>query len=264
MKSQLVVVGAGGRMGKRLVAMAAESQQFDLVGAIDAAGHPQIGKDAGLVAGIDPMQIYLTDVFPDTADVVIDFSLPQATDKTLVFCRQNEVSLVLGTTGLNDRQKNDLKTLTKLVPVVQATNMSVGMNALFALVGKVANMLGEDYDIEIVEHHHRFKKDAPSGTALSLAENICEETGRTSDDVIFGRSGSEALRDKKSIGIHAVRAGDTVGIHSVIYGTLGETVTLSHTAHSRDNFVRGALRAAGWVIKRSPGLYSMRDVLGFK
>ena len=108
MKSQLVVVGAGGRMGKRLVAMAAESQQFDLVGAIDAAGHPQIGKDAGLVAGIDPMQIYLTDVFPDTADVVIDFSLPQATDKTLVFCRQNEVSLVLGTTGLNDRQKNDL------------------------------------------------------------------------------------------------------------------------------------------------------------
>lgn len=264
MKSKLVVVGAGGRMGKRLMALAAESDSFNLVGAIDAAHHPESGKNAGQMAGIDPLNISLSDTFPDKADVVIDFSLPQATDKTLAFCRQQKVSLVLGTTGLDNRQKNDLEALSAHVPVVQATNMSVGMNALFALVGKVAKMLGEDYDIEIVEQHHRFKKDAPSGTALSLAEHICGETERTSDCLTQGRSGSNALRAKGSIGMHAVRAGDIVGIHSVIFSTLGETVTLNHTAHHRDTFVHGALRAAGWVTKQSPGLYSMRDVLGIK
>jgi 4-hydroxy-tetrahydrodipicolinate reductase len=143
--------------------------------------------------------------------------------------------------------------------------MSVGMNTLFSLVGKLASMLGDDYDIEIVEQHHRFKKDAPSGSALTLAENICKATGkRYPDSLTYGRQGKDTQRDKGQIGIHAVRAGDIVGIHSAIFSTLGETVTLNHTAHSRDTFARGALRAAKWLVGKKPGLYSMADVLGLK
>jgi 4-hydroxy-tetrahydrodipicolinate reductase len=139
------------------------------------------------------------------------------------------------------------------------------MNLLFSLVGKVAAMLGEDYDIEIVEQHHRFKKDAPSGSALTLAQKICEATGRDYPGCLtHGRAGKDALRIKGAIGMHAVRAGDITGIHSVIYGTQGETITLNHTAHSRDIFVRGALRAAEWIIAKPPAVYSMSDVLGIK
>jgi 4-hydroxy-tetrahydrodipicolinate reductase len=143
--------------------------------------------------------------------------------------------------------------------------MSVGMNVLFALVGKAAAMLGEDYDIEIVEEHHRFKKDAPSGSALTLAQKICDATGRPYPaSLTHGRSGKDALRKKGEIGMHAIRAGDITGVHSVIYGTLGETITLNHTAHSRDTLVRGALRAAEWLVHKPPALYSMFDVLGIK
>jgi len=142
--------------------------------------------------------------------------------------------------------------------------MSVGMNVMFNLVGKVATMLGEEYDIEIVEQHHRFKKDAPSGSALTLAENICKETGRDiGKTFVHGREG-ESLRQKGTVGMHAVRAGDIIGVHSVIFGTLGETVTLNHTANSRDTFVRGALKAAKWLVGKEPGLYSMADVLGIR
>jgi 4-hydroxy-tetrahydrodipicolinate reductase len=143
--------------------------------------------------------------------------------------------------------------------------MSVGMNVLFALAGKVASMLGDEYDTEIIEQHHRFKKDAPSGSALTLAENICKAIGKKFPDCITcGRSGKDALREEGSIGVHAVRAGDITGKHDVIFSTLGETVTLSHAAHSRDTFARGALRAAHWLVGKKPGLYSMTDVLGFE
>ena len=141
--------------------------------------------------------------------------------------------------------------------------MSVGMNVLFSLVGKTAKMLGDEYDIEIVEEHHRFKKDAPSGSALTLAENICKATERDyPESIIYGRKGEEALREKGEIGIHAVRAGDIAGIHSVKFGTLGETVTLGHDAHNRDGFAGGALKAAAWLIGKKPGQYTMADVLG--
>jgi 4-hydroxy-tetrahydrodipicolinate reductase len=143
--------------------------------------------------------------------------------------------------------------------------MSIGMNVLFSIVGQTAAMLGDDYDIEIIEQHHRFKKDAPSGSALTLAENICKATGKKyPDSLTFGRSGKDAARQKDTIGVHAVRAGDIVGDHSVIFSTLGETVTLNHTAHSRDGFARGALRAAQWLTGKTAGLYSMADVLGLK
>lgn len=258
MAGRLVVIGAGGRMGQRIMAMAQETSGLRLVGAVDVSTHPSQGTQVA-------PDVTLSDQFPEMADIVIDFSLPEGTDKTLAFCAAYNAALVLGTTGLSESQKVALNTLSQQVPVVQATNMSVGMNTLFATVGKIAKMLGDNYDIEIVEQHHRFKKDAPSGTALSLAESICEDTDRDlGQSLVHGREGKDALRQKGDIGMHAVRAGDIVGIHSVIYSTQGETITINHTAHSRDTFVGGALRAAQWLIGKAPGAYSMRDVLGIK
>ncbi|MHC5157494.1 MAG: 4-hydroxy-tetrahydrodipicolinate reductase [Planctomycetota bacterium] len=263
MKPVLIINGAAGRMGKRIVALAYEGQQFNIVGAADYAEHPDLGKDAGVLAGVESINVDLSANFPDSADVMIDFSLPQAADKTIDYCSKNNIALVMGTTGLSDSQLAKLKDASGKIAIVQATNMSLGMNLLFATVGKVAKALGEPYDIEIVEAHHRFKKDAPSGTALSLAEHICEETGRDyPGTLVHGREGKEATRKEGTIGMHAIRAGDIVGEHSVIYSTLGETVTISHSAHTRDTFVRGALRAAEWITSQKPGLYNMQDVLG--
>lgn len=265
MKPKLVVIGAAGRMGERILWLAAESGQFDVVAAVERQGHPDIGKDAGLVAGAEPMNVKLGSAYPAAADVAIDFSQAAATDNSIDYCTENDVALVLGTTGLSEEQRQRIKAASKKIPVLYATNMSVGMNVLFSLVGKVATMLGEEYDIEIIEQHHRFKKDAPSGTALTLAENICRAAGRDFSGVlVHGRSGKDAAREKGTIGVHAIRAGDITGIHSIIFGTLGETVTLSHTAHSRDTFARGALRAAQWLVGKNPGLYSIADVLGIK
>jgi len=264
MKTKLVVVGAGGRMGKRIIALAVESGEFDIAGAVEIQGHPDIGKDAGLNAGAGSVDVKLADMFGDGGEVVIDFSLPEAADKTVDYCLKNKVALVSGTTGLSIKQREKFDAASKEIPIIYGTNMSVGMNVMFNVVGKVATKLGEEYDIEIVEQHHRFKKDAPSGSALTLAENICKETGRDVDKtLVHGREG-ESLRQKGTVGMHSVRAGDIIGVHSVIFGTLGETVTLNHTANSRDTFVRGALKAAKWLVGKEPGLYSMADVLGIE
>ncbi|MCL5281631.1 MAG: 4-hydroxy-tetrahydrodipicolinate reductase [Planctomycetes bacterium] len=265
MKPKLVVIGAAGRMGRRIVALATESNRFDIVGAIENEGHPEIGKDAGLTAGIGSLNVPLGNSWPAEANIAIDFSLPEAADRTLQQCIARGAALVLGTTGLTATQQEAVKTAAKRIPILYGTNMSVGMNVLFSIVGKVAALLGEDYDIEIVEEHHRFKKDAPSGSALTLAQNICKATNRPyPDSLIYGRSGKEALRQKGEIGMHAVRAGDITGVHSVLYSALGETITLNHTAHSRDTLVRGALRAAEWILGKPPALYSMADVLGIE
>jgi len=257
MASRLVIVGAAGRMGRRLITLGAEQESLEVVGAVDDPAHPDQGKD------ICGKGVTVSDSFPPQADVVIDFSLPEAATRTLTFCREQQAALVMATTGLSADHLAALHQLAEQVPVVQATNMSVGMNVLFALVGKAAAMLGIDYDIEIVEQHHRFKKDAPSGTALTLAETICHATDRPYPaSLVHGRSGNDALRQPGDIGMHAVRGGDIAGVHSVQYSTLGETVTLHHTAHSRDVFAHGALRAATWVVQQQPGLYSMREVLG--
>jgi 4-hydroxy-tetrahydrodipicolinate reductase len=253
-------------MGQRILALAVESGQFDIVAAVERPGHPDMGKDAGLAAGAKPIKVMLTHAYPATAaEVAIDFSQPEAVEKTIAYCLENGVALVCGTTGLNDRQRAQMKAAAGKIPVLYATNMSVGMNVLFALVGKVASSLGDDYDIEIIEQHHRFKKDAPSGSALTLAENICKSMGFDFPEALVdGRSGKDALRQKGTIGMHAVRAGDITGVHSVIFGTPGETITLNHTANSRDTFARGALRAATWLVGKKPGSYSMADVLGQK
>jgi len=265
MAIKLIVIGAAGRMGGRILQLALEDGGFDIVAAIETRGHPDIGKNLSLKGAKGPINIKLAESFPDAADVVIDFSMPDATAKTIDYCLGNSVPVVLGTTGLSDKQQEKLKSASEEIPILYATNMSVGMNVLFSIVGKVAERLGPEYDIEIVEQHHRFKKDAPSGTALTLAERICRRTGRDfPGSVIYGRYGKDALRKKGDIGIHAVRAGDITGIHTVTFGTTGETVTISHSAGSRDTFVPGALRAAKWIVGKKPALYSMADVLDIK
>lgn len=259
MKPKLVVIGAAGRMGKRILALAAESGHFNIVGAVEREGHPELGKDASALAGIGPLDVELVQLYPypADADVAIDFSLPVAAVRTIDYCLEANVALVLGTTGLSDEQHKKVKEASERIPILYATNMSVGMNVLFSLVGKLASMLGEEYDVEIVEQHHRFKKDAPSGTAITLAEKIHEATGKG-----WTGAGRDIVRKSGAIGIHSVRAGDITGVHSVIYSTLGETITVTHTAHSRDTFARGALQAARWLVEQNPGLYSMADVLG--
>ncbi len=252
-------------MGKRIIALALEAGRFDIVAAVEKPGHPDIGKDAGIIAGVRQLGIKVAGSLTGIADVVVDFSLSEAADRTIDYCAGSKTTLVLGTTGLSDSQQDKVKAASSKIPIVCATNMSVGMNTLFSLVGRVASMLGDEYDIEIIEQHHRFKKDAPSGSALTLAQNICNATAKPyPDSLTCGRHGKDAQRQKDKIGIHAVRAGDITGVHSVIFSTLGETVTLNHTAHSRDTFARGALRAAAWLLDKKPGLYSMADVLGIK
>jgi 4-hydroxy-tetrahydrodipicolinate reductase len=250
-------------MGRRIISLSIDAGWFDIIAAVETKGHPDIGKDAGLVASAKQINVKLDSAYPAGADVAIDFSQPTAADKTIDYCLKSGTALVLGTTGLAEKQLEKIKTASAKIPVIYGTNMSVGMNVLFSLAGSLAAMLGDEYDTEIIEQHHRFKKDAPSGSAMTLAENICEATGKKFPDcIVHGRSGKDALREKGTIGMHAVRAGDIVGVHSVIFSTLGETVTLSHTAHSRDTFALGALRAARWLVGKKPGLYSMADVLG--
>ncbi|MDD5065158.1 MAG: 4-hydroxy-tetrahydrodipicolinate reductase [Phycisphaerae bacterium] len=263
MRPKLIIVGAAGRMGRRIISLNIDAGWFDIIAAVETKGHPDIGKDAGLAASAGPINVKLDSAYSAGADVAIDFSQPAAADGTIDYCLKGGAALVLGTTGLTEKQREKIKTASAKIPVIYGTNMSIGMNVLFSLVGKVASMLGDEYDTEIIEQHHRFKKDAPSGSALTLAENICKATGKKFPDcLVHGRSGKDTIRQKGAIGMHAVRAGDVVGIHSAIFSTLGETVTLNHTAHSRDTFAAGALRAARWLVGKKPGLYSMADVLG--
>ena len=265
MKPQLVLTGAAGRMGRRILALAVESQDFTIAAAIDRKDHPDMGKDAGLLAGIEAINVPLSAAFPKEADVMIDFSSPEAADFHIQHCLDNRTALVLGTTGLSPSSAEKASDAARSIPVVMAANMSVGMNLLFSIIGKMAATLGEAYDIEIVEHHHRFKRDSPSGTAIGLASSIASATGlKYPECLVHGRSGKDVPRQAKTIGMHAVRAGDIVGYHEVVFSTLGETVMISHRAHSRDVFVHGALRAARWLIAKQPGLYSMQDVLGLK
>ena len=260
--TKIAITGAGGRMGGRIAALAlAEPKRFQVVSAMEAPAHKAMGSDVGAVAAGSPCGLAISESLQGSPDAIIDFSTPEATLKWLGVARQRKTPIVVGTTGLTESLLAELADAASQIAVVQAPNMSVGMNLLFRIVGEVAKALGADYDIEIAETHHRFKKDAPSGTALGLARSICAATGRKLDEALV--HGREGLSPRKAgeIGMHAIRVGDTVGEHSVYFGNLGETVTISHSAHTRDTFARGALRAAEWVAGRKPGLYTMQDVL---
>jgi len=259
---KLAVNGAAGRMGRRIVALAVESGVFEVVSAAEHPEHPQLGRDAGTLAGGEPLGVPVTEAL-GPADVIVDFSLPAGTVRAAEFAAANGVPLVVGTTGLGPAEKEKLAAAAQRTAVLVAANMSLGVNLLFKLVSEVATCLGEEYDIEIVETHHRFKKDAPSGTALELARRIAQAKGWVFPGCLrHGREGGDARRSAGTLGMHAVRLGDTVGVHSVLFGSLGETVELKHTAHTRDTFARGALRAARWLAGRPAGSYSMSDVLG--
>jgi 4-hydroxy-tetrahydrodipicolinate reductase len=195
-------------------------------------------------------------------DVLIEFTRPAGTMHWLEYCLTCRRAIVIGTTGHNREQLDAIERAAAIIPVLKASNMSVAMNLMFRLVAQVAAALGDDYDIEIVESHHRFKADAPSGTAITLRDCIVKATGRDSDrDVVYGRHGDTGQRPPRQIGMHALRVGDTVGDHEVHFGTLGETLTIRHSAHTRDTFALGALRAAAWLAGKPPGRYDMQDVL---
>ncbi len=260
----LAISGAAGRMGRRLIALAAEQPDlFTLAAALDAPHSPSQNLDAGTVAGVAPLGVPISAQLQTTPQVAIDFSAPAATRTLLAQCVARKIAMVIGTTGLTADDQKAIDDAAKSIAILQATNTGVGVNVLLGLVAQAARQLGDAYDIEIIEAHHNLKKDAPSGTALSLAEAAATATGRDIDSaLVHGRQGHDALRKKGTIGMHAVRMGDVVGEHTVYFATSGERIELRHVATNRDTFARGALRAAAFVARKTPGRYTMRDVLG--
>jgi 4-hydroxy-tetrahydrodipicolinate reductase len=258
----IAIHGAAGRMGKRLLALASEDARLRVVAALEQPGHPSLGQDAGSLAGISPLSVPLHHELSARPQVLIDFSLPAGTRRVLELCVAQRIALVIGTTGLTSDDHAAIDQAGKTIAVLQAPNMSLGVNLLFALAAKAAATLGDDYDIEIVEAHHRFKKDAPSGTALGLAQAICDATGKDMDnDLVHGRHGEDVPRQPGKIGMHALRLGDVVGRHTAHFATLGEELQLTHIASNRDVFVAGALRAAHWLADKPAGRYHMTDML---
>ncbi len=265
----IVIAGAAGRMGKRLIDLVNAQEEAQVVGALEYSEHPFLGRDAGEVAGIGLLDVPLVGSFVGLssckADVMIDFTAPQATLANLEWAQTESVAMVIGTTGMSESEREQISLAAKKIPVVFAPNMSVGVNVLFKIAAEVAAILGEDFDVEILEAHHRLKKDAPSGTAVRLGEIVAETLGRDyPQDAVFARQGFTGERTQREIGMQTLRAGDIVGEHTVMFGGMGERLELIHRAHSRDNFAAGAVRAALWLEGRAPGLYDMQDVLGFR
>lgn len=266
--TKVIVTGATGRMGSRITALAKDYHDLKLIGAIERKGHDAIGKDIGTIVGIGETNVKLTDKLEDiidNCDVIIDFTSINATHQHIKLASERKKTMVIGTTGFSKEELEPIKEISKNIPIVLAPNMSVGVNLILKILQDIARVLGDDYDIEIVEAHHRLKKDAPSGTAMKMAQVIAEAVNRDLDDVaVYARKGLIGERTKKEIGIQTVRAGDIVGEHTVLFGGLGERIEITHKASSRDTFARGALRAALWIANRKPGLYDMQDVLGLK
>jgi 4-hydroxy-tetrahydrodipicolinate reductase len=243
--TRVIITGVNGRMGRALVACAANFRELEVVGQIGS------GDDLSTVIA--------------NSDVVIDFSLHSATPGIVELCAKNKKAVIIGTTGHSDKEKLEIENWKLEIPMVWASNFSTGVNTLFWLTRKAAEILGTDFDLEVVEMHHRLKKDAPSGTAKSLAEILADVRKQQLEKVArHGRVGIVGERMPEEIGIHSIRGGDVVGDHTVIFANNGERVELTHKASSRDTFANGALRAALWVVKQKPGLYDMQDVLGLK
>jgi 4-hydroxy-tetrahydrodipicolinate reductase len=265
----IAVHGAAGRMGRNVIDVVSQDPEAQLVAAIEHAGHAALGKDAGLLAGSS--QSLGIEVSADLArgleraQVVIDFSIPDGAAALFEQCARARVPVVTGTTGLPKEAKQALERLASVVPVVSAPNFSVGVNLMLWLVEQAVKLAGSEFDIEIVEMHHKRKVDAPSGTALRIAEVAARARGVDLADVVsHGRSGQVGARPRGEIGLHALRGGDVVGDHTLVLAGPGEQIELSHRAHSREIFARGAVRAAHFVVGRTPGLYGMADVLGTK
>ena len=265
---KVIVAWAAGRMGCRLVSLVRDSTALTLAGALEGKGHHALGEDAGEMAGAGHAGIPITDdlaALMERGDVVIDFSAPEATLGHLRIVAQHRRAMVIGTTGFSASELDELKSLGRQVPCVLSPNMSVGVNLIYKVIGEMAKTLGEEYDIEVIEAHHRLKKDAPSGTALKMAEILARGVNRDLNQVgVYARKGLIGERSRGEIGIQTIRAGDIVGDHTVLFGGMGERIEITHRASSRDTFARGALRAARWVVRQHPGLYDMMDVLSLR
>jgi len=258
----VVVNGAAGAMGRLIVRLLAEADDCQVVAAVDRPGHPDQGKDAGLLAGTEPLAILLSADMPDKADVAIDFSSPDASCALARRCAEMGIPVVIGTTGLSKAQETDLREqIAQRIPVLLAPNMSLGVNLMFRLVQEMARALPSGYDIEIVESHHRRKNDAPSGTAMEIVRRLCAALGRDEDALVFGRQGAVGPRPPEQIAVHAIRGGDIVGEHTVMFAAEGERLELTHRASSREVFARGAIAAARYLAGKQPGWYGMADVL---
>ncbi|BEV70644.1 MULTISPECIES: 4-hydroxy-tetrahydrodipicolinate reductase [unclassified Paludibacterium] len=265
---KVVIVGAGGRMGRSLIeAVLERPQEFRLHAALDRPDAPQIGQDAGLMSGLNTGVPVTHDVQAALAeaDVLIDFTRPEATLTYLEACRQHKVNMIIGTTGFDAAGKQAIEAAAGDIGIVFAPNFSVGVNLTFKLLDIAARVLSEGYDIEIIEAHHRHKVDAPSGTALRMGEVVADALGRDLEScAVYGREGHTGARDPSTIGFATVRGGDIVGDHTVMFATQGERVEITHKASSRATFAQGAVRAAGWLAQHQRGLFSMQDVLGLR
>ncbi len=262
----VVIVGARGRMGQTLIREVLDSDHLTLVGAVERPGSPGIGADAGAMVGMPTVGVPVSDELrPPRNCVVVDFSLPEATEEYIDVCVRDRAPLVLGTTGLTADTRGKLKRASEEIPIVAAANFSVGVTLLNRLAAIAAKALGTEWESEIFELHHRHKRDAPSGTALRLAKAVAESTGRTLEDVAVTMRGLDTgPRGKDEIGIQALRGGDSIGEHTLMFLGASERIELTHRAFDRAIFARGALRAARWVMEQQPGLYDMADVLGLE
>lgn len=263
-----IVAGAAGRMGRRIIHMIYQNPETTLVGAFERPGHPDLHEDAGILAGVGELGVKIQESLEEVmakGDVLIDFTAPEATLNNMRVCSSHGLSAVIGTTGISGKMLQELETLAKKTRCVFSPNMSVGVNVMFKIAGEMARILGDDYDMEILEVHHRLKKDAPSGTAMKLAGVLADAVGRDLDKVgVYERKGIIGQRTDAEIGIQTWRAGDITGEHTVMFGGIGERLELTHRAHNRDNFARGAVRAALWIVGQPDGLYDMQDVLGLR
>ncbi|MBP6495712.1 MAG: 4-hydroxy-tetrahydrodipicolinate reductase [Psychrobacter sp.] len=260
------VIGAGGRMGRMLIEATQDNPQTTLSAAIERQGSSLVGADAGEVAAIGRLEIQIIDdlkaVISDI-DVLIDFSLPAATEQNMQVCAEHNVAMVIGTTGFNEQQEQVLATASEQIAIVYAGNYSTGVNLSLKLLGLAAKAFGKDADVEIIEAHHKHKIDAPSGTAYMMAEAVAEARGQNLKDVaIYGREGQTGEREAGTIGIHAIRGGEIIGDHTVMFIADGEVVEITHRARARMTFAAGAVRAATWIVQQPVGQYNMQDVLG--
>lgn len=265
---RIVVAGAAGRMGRRICALTGEYQGVKLSGGFEAEGNKEIGADIGELAGIGKLGLPLgrsINTVLEASDVIIDFTHPEATIKNAELAAEAGKAIVIGTTGIQKDGVARLQALSKRTPIVMAGNMSLGVNLLLKVLRDIAKALGDDYDVEVIEAHHKMKKDSPSGTALMMARAVADAMGRDLEkDAVYARHGMIGERTKKEIGIQAIRAGDIVGEHTVMFGGMGERIEVTHRVSSRDTFARGAIKAAIWLKGKPAGMYDMQDVLGLK
>lgn len=262
----IAVTGAAGRMGRALITACDHHSDTRLAAAVERPGNTLIGSDAGDLAGLGPLNVSVTDSVNDVVDAfdtLIDFTTPASTLQNLESCLQHRKNIIIGTTGIDDDGKKAIHAAAESIGIVFAPNMSVGVNLCFKLLDTAARILGDGFDIEVIEAHHRHKVDAPSGTALRMGEVVANALGRElADCAVYGREGVTGARDPNTIGFDTIRGGDIVGDHTVLFAGEGERVEITHKASSRMTFANGAIRAAIWLQQQPTGLYDMQDVLG--